>query len=103
MSVYPAVSLSRHYHGCAIATPSGGSRFLDEVEKDREAEGWTGPLKVLVDLEGPGVLERDLKGVVRALAGRPGLGRASFLHPAPPGTLACPRELAVSLLPAGPS
>lgn len=34
---YPAVSLSRPYHGCASAAPSGGSRFLGEVEKDREA------------------------------------------------------------------
>lgn len=99
--VYLAVSLSRPYHSCTNAAPSGGSRFQGEVEKDREMEGWTGLLKVLEGLEGPGALELDPKGVVRASAGCLGLGRASCLRPVPPGTLACPRELAIGLLPAG--
>lgn len=90
LPVYPAASLSRPYH--SHHSPfCGGNRSLCELGKNREAVG----------SEGPGALERDLKGAVRALAGRLGLGRASCLHPPPPGTLACPRELATGLLPAG--
>lgn len=101
LSVYLAVSLSRPYHSCANVALSGGSRFLGEVEKDRDTKGWTGLLKVLKGSEGPGALELDLKGVARASAGCLGLGRASCLRPIPPGTPVCPRELAIGLLPAG--
>lgn len=105
LPVYPAVSLSRPSPGHASTAPAMialGFWGLSKVEsiqgggqRSRQLDWTTHSLgRPRQDPEGSGSLQLDLKGVVRVLAGCLGLGRASCLHPAPPGTPACSLELA---------